>query len=65
MGWIWLCKILGEIKMRKSCWKHLRSNASFSFRICKVWVLFDEGQVVQPQVYTERDGLQASSVYLW
>lgn len=44
--------------------QHLRTNASFSFRICKVWVLFDESQVVQPQVYTERDGLQASSVYL-
>lgn len=42
----------------------LRSNASLCLWVTQVGVLFDEGQVMQPQIHTERDGLQASSVYL-
>lgn len=43
---------------------HSRSNASLSLGVIRIRVFFNEGQVVDPQVDTERDGLQASSVNL-
>jgi len=63
------CKFCGQKShITEECCKinvfDLRSNASLCLRVTQVGVLFDEGQVMQPQIHTERDGLQASSVYL-
>jgi len=37
---------------------------SLSLWVIGIGILFDKGEIVKPEVYTERDGLQASSVHL-